>query len=1004
MKKLFAQIIVFFLASTPLFADCIADFEFVVDGATVDFTDGSFSDEGDISYYWTFGDGSTSNEANPAHIYSEPGTYTSCLIIETTGGCVADKCETIVIGGDIFCEADFDYTVDGLTVHFTNASVSGPGDIISYEWSFGDAGSSTFDNPTHTYAVEGTYNVCLEIITADGCVDVICYTVTLGGGVGECEADFEFITDGLNAMFNDNSIASGDIISWSWDFGDGSTSTLENPTHIYDILGTYTVCLIITTNDGCISDICKSVSVGIAGGDCSATFDFEVDGETIHFFSTTDPGPGDVIEYSWDFGDGTFGDGENPVHTYTEPGVYEVCLTVHFAGGCIAVFCTEVLIAGDADCTAMFEIIGTDSADIHFFGTVDPEPDEVTYTWTFGDGSSFTETIAGGASDPWHEYAEPGIYVVCLVIETGGGCIDEYCQEIVVEFGVGADCASSYEFTNDGLTVHFYETADGDVIDYHWDFGDGDVSDDANPTHVFDFPGVYTICLTITTADSCIAEYCLEIEVSAAGGDCESDFEFTEDGLLIHFFETADGGGADITEYHWSFGDGTFSDDANPAHTYIEEGVYVICLTILTADGCEATFCDEITVETGGGGDCEAGFEIISMELTADGWVVNYENTSTAAADIATVIWYFGDGSTADSYDAEHLYLAAGTYLVCVVISTVDGCTSEYCIELFIGAEADECESDFEWEADGLTVDFFETAAGGGADIISYVWTFDDGTGDVGGDITHIYDVGGGYEVCLTIITVDSCIDTHCEEIHIEGEPAPCTAGFEIESIEETPDGWVFNFTNTSEGTGPGSEIYHWTFGDGGVSDGVDPEHLYTEPGIYLICVTIGEFGADCYDEYCEEIFIGGDDDCIDSTMIVPGEDCSGDEVPVCGCDGITYENACVAQYHHGVMFFTEGACDLTTIVEENIFAGVLLSPNPAQNEVNIKYTLLSDAEVKIDIVDLIGKQLTQIYNQQSIAGIYNFQYNTTDLAASIYSVRISAGADQTVQKLVITK
>jgi len=1061
------------------------------------------------------------------------------------------------------CDAQFEFSVDGMTVYFTDASTADPGPIIGWTWDFGDGTTSTLENPVHTYAEPGEYDVCLTIHADGGCYDDKCESnIPVGAGEPTCDAEFEWSGAELTINFFDASEADAAIVGYLWDFDDGTTSNDENPEHTFPAPGVYEVCLTIETegfDEACTSTTCHVVIVGGIGPDCSASFDYEVDGSTVYFESSTDPGPGDVESYSWDFGDGTEGDGANPIHEY-DAGSYIVCFTVVFADGCTATYCDDILIEGGGDdCNVSAEVIGAEGMSKHFFASVEPEFDEVTYTWTFGDGTVYTEITAGGPSDPWHEYAEPGVYIVCVTIETGGGCIDSYCFEVEVgdgdcnaafewetdgltvhffngstgtgeasyewyfgdggdsnvedpihtyepgsyvvclvvtyttddgecvdeicyeisiggggdcesdfewegegmtihffetatgtgdvsyswdfgdgsssddanpvheydepgiytvcllvtyedggeicsaltcydvEVGEGGDCESDFEFDADGLTVHFFETASGEVIHYFWDFGDGEVSDDANPTHEYAIPGTYVVCLTIETAGGCEDTFCWEVTITEGGGDCESDFEFDEDGLTVHFFETADGGGADIISYLWTFGDGGTSDDANPTHIYDVPGTYVVCLTIITGDGCTSTYCDEITIE-GGDGDCEAYFEITSMELIPDGWIVNFNNESEADGDITSVTWYFGDGTTAETFDAEHLYTEPGTYVVCLVITTIDGCTDEYCDEIVIEG-GDECEADFDWEEDGLTVTFTEDADGGGADILSYLWTFDDGEVGFGPEVTHTYDVAGEYEVCLTIVTFDSCIDTHCEWINIEGGGIPCEAGFEIESIEETDLGWVVNFTNTSTG----SDNYAWTFGDGGESDAENPEHLYEEPGIYLICLTIGEAGTDCFDEYCEEIFVGGDDDCMDATLIDSAFSCPEVYEPVCGCDGVTYDNACFAEHYGGILFWTEGTC-ATTIQEENIFGVMSIHPNPAQTSATISYVVQMAADVRIDITDITGRNITAPVLQQSVAGSYQFVLDTHDFASGIYLVKISGGGDAETQKLIITK
>jgi PKD repeat protein len=217
----------------------------------------AFSDNsspGTTSWFWDFGDGNTSTMQNPSHTYAMPGMYTVCLI--ASNACGADtSCTPITVTCTAPVSAFAD-SIDGLNFFFTDQSTNAP---TSWFWDFGDGNSSTLQNPNHSYAMPGLYTVCL--ISASICgSDTSC---TLETAIcAQPEAGFSFVTNGANVQFTDTSAINP--TDWIWDFGDGNSSTLQNPSHTYTASGNYPVCL--TASSVCGSDsACATVSILIIG-------------------------------------------------------------------------------------------------------------------------------------------------------------------------------------------------------------------------------------------------------------------------------------------------------------------------------------------------------------------------------------------------------------------------------------------------------------------------------------------------------------------------------------------------------------------------------------------------------------------------------------------------------------------------------------------------------------------------------------------------------------------
>ncbi|MFK7970349.1 MAG: PKD domain-containing protein, partial [Bacteroidia bacterium] len=291
------------------------------------------------TYAWDFGDGNTSSAVHPVHTYAALGTYNVCLTVSDGANCTVTQCDsvridTIPTGA---CDASFGYSQGfwPLSVDFALLNQSGPAGFILTTWDYGD-GTVTQSGPysNHTYAQAGTYTVCAVVIDPFyNCTDSFCQTVTVTNqGGNNCSAFFfqsyDF-TDPNNVHF---CVIDSTYATYSWDFGDGGSSTMPNPSHRYSSNGNYTACLAIDDGNGCVDTFCTQVFIG-SFTPCIADFSAVPDTNPLTVnFSAIFPDP--AITYSWDFGDGNSATGLNPTHTYASTGSYTVTLSITDSVNC----------------------------------------------------------------------------------------------------------------------------------------------------------------------------------------------------------------------------------------------------------------------------------------------------------------------------------------------------------------------------------------------------------------------------------------------------------------------------------------------------------------------------------------------------------------------------------------------------------------------------------------------------------------------------------------------
>ncbi|MBK9451982.1 MAG: PKD domain-containing protein [Bacteroidetes bacterium] len=347
----------------------------------------------------------------------------------------------------------------------------------------------------------GTYTV---VVTNQGCASNPSAPVTITVQPLPV-AQYTATTAGLNATFTDNTLNTP--ISWSWNFGDGNTSTLQNPTHTYAAAGSYSVCLTATNACG-INVSCQTVTV------CQPPAAAFSNTANLLQLSFADASTGVPTSWSWDFGDGGTSTSQNPSHTYAAPGTYNVCLTATNACS-TSTSCQNVTVVCPPPVAGFSTIVLGFQANFTVQSTSTGTP---TYSWDFGDGGTSV------LFNPSHTYAVGGLYNVCLTMTTECGT-DTYCDTISVACPTpGTD----FSFAGNLSSMAFTDLSSNSPNAWAWDFGDGGTSTLQNPTHAYAVVGLFYVCLTATN-DCGASTMCHDVDVISG---VEDALEWSEVGLF----------------------------------------------------------------------------------------------------------------------------------------------------------------------------------------------------------------------------------------------------------------------------------------------------------------------------------------------------------------------------------------------------------------------------------------------------------------------------------------
>ncbi|QIG38799.1 PKD domain-containing protein [Microbacterium sp. 4R-513] len=327
--------------------------------------------------------------------------------------------------------ASFTATTNELAVNVdASASTDADGNIVSYDWTFGDGSTAAGVTAAHTYAQAGTYTVTLKVTDATSLVSSTTKSVTVAPNKAPTAAFTSTVTN-LSVAFDASASADSDgtIAGYAWDFGDGQTGTGATATHVYAGAGTFAVKLTVTDDDGAVGTITKSVTTSQAPNTppvaaFTATTDLltaSLDGSSS---SDTD---GTVASYAWDFGDASTGTGSTAQHMYAAAGTYTVTLTVTDDRGATNTVTHPVSVVANQAPTASFTSTSTDlTASVDGSGSTDADGSVASYAWDFGDGST------GSGATASHPYAAAGTYTVTLTVTDNRGATNSTSKPVTV--------------------------------------------------------------------------------------------------------------------------------------------------------------------------------------------------------------------------------------------------------------------------------------------------------------------------------------------------------------------------------------------------------------------------------------------------------------------------------------------------------------------------------------------------------------------------------------------
>jgi PKD repeat protein len=783
-----------------------------------------------LSLRWDFGDGDTSVQTNPSHVFTngsntQDSTYDIRLIVTASSGCSDTIIKRFTAFGEPLANFGAKEVCEYKSTIFTDSSLAGGKALSKWRWNFDDTFSDTVQNPNHIYNQDGTYNVKLIVINGHGCIDSITKSI-LSYPIPLLSFSYDTIVCEKDSIFLNNKTTGA--IQYDWSFGNGISDNRKSPNAYYDTIGFYTIRHIATSDFGCYDSLSKSIQViGAPQASFAPSIDEGCAPLEVSFLNTS---IAEYSKYKWDYGQGDTSIGSTADTLVYQQGRHDTTYYVQLiiSNQCkIDTFIDSILVHPTP--VALFETdrdIGCSPLNLQFSNNLTyGDPD--TLIWNFGDGSPVYKTTKNTFDEPLtHSFTTnrlPSDYTITYIAKNNCGA--DTAEKIVTVYKT----VEAF-FNTDTLrgcfplTVNFTNYSRGH-IDYAWDFGDGNVSNVNNPSHTFTQVGTFTVKLFVT--DSCSYDT-FEQQVLIYPEPTVS-FDFIKDSICqfdsIQFISTSN----NVSGVYWDFGDGDSSRLNNVSHQFDNSGTFNVKYTgYSTLHNCPATISKDVNILARPKSKISANPEDGCQPLTVD-----------FKADSSYNSWSFSNGNISILNNPKEVFTDIGNQWVKLVSEYANGCKDSTSMNLvvhprplagFVASVDSLCEYP-------VDVNYTNTSIG----ALGYNWIFGDGSRSTQTNPSLVLTSVGTYNDTLIASNQFGCLDTAISIIKVYDAPV-------ADALISPLNGCVpleVNFDNLST-----NYLYNkWEFGNGDTSNQSDEIYTYDVVGSYLPSLIV--YGnANCTDTF----------------------------------------------------------------------------------------------------------------------------------------------------------